>query len=243
MPGGRLTYSERKRIAEGLASGKGYAEIGRSLGRPTSTISREVERNSTADGYRPATAQRANRRRARRPQRTGAPTPAAVNDSYGRDPDSVRDFEERFATLMIASGLPAMVARLLTCLFTHDSNTITAAELASRLRVSPASISTTTRYLEQQGLLRHAPQGRRRLYIIDDDIWYQAWANSARAIRAWADIAQLGGDVLGTDTPAGARLGDTSLFYQLLAEDMMQAAERNRAKVIATAPSRRRSHR
>ncbi|PLW74614.1 MarR family transcriptional regulator, partial [Streptomyces sp. DJ] len=53
MPGGRLTQQERRRIAAGLAEGLPYAEIARRLGRPTSTVSREVGRNGGPGGYRP----------------------------------------------------------------------------------------------------------------------------------------------------------------------------------------------
>ncbi|MBO1416423.1 helix-turn-helix domain-containing protein, partial [Streptomyces sp. FH025] len=45
MPGGRLTQQDRRRIATGLAEGLGYGEIARGLGRPTSTVTREIARN------------------------------------------------------------------------------------------------------------------------------------------------------------------------------------------------------
>lgn len=238
MPGGRLTNQDRQRIAEGLAGGLGFAEIARTLGRPTSTISREVARNSEPDGYHPAAADQVTHQRARRPKATGTPSAPEADDTYGRDPDAVRGFEERFSTLMITSGLPAMMARVLTCLLTHDSETITAAELVQRLQVSPASISKATRYLEQLGLLRRTADGRRRqLYLIDSEIWYRAWESSAQAARAWADIAHQGVDVLGTSTPAGARLDEASRFYRLLSHDLIQAAERRREDVIAARAS------
>ncbi|MEW2556860.1 helix-turn-helix domain-containing protein, partial [Streptomyces zhihengii] len=66
MPGGRLTQQERQRIAAGLADGLSYAEIGRRLERPTSTISREVSRNGGPGRYRPQQAHLATVRRARR---------------------------------------------------------------------------------------------------------------------------------------------------------------------------------
>ncbi|MEV0780065.1 helix-turn-helix domain-containing protein, partial [Streptomyces sp. NPDC050428] len=66
MPGGRLTAEDRRDIGAGLAGGLGYAEIARRLGRPTSTVSREVARNGGADGYRADRALRATERRARR---------------------------------------------------------------------------------------------------------------------------------------------------------------------------------
>src|SRR5688500_2987594 len=68
---GRLTQQERQRIAAGLDAGLSYAEIARRLGRPTSTISREIGRNGGPGAYRPQQAHRATARRARR----GTPTP------------------------------------------------------------------------------------------------------------------------------------------------------------------------
>ncbi|WP_344880984.1 helix-turn-helix domain-containing protein, partial [Nonomuraea antimicrobica] len=59
MPGGHLTYDDRHKIAEGLAAGLSYAEIARRLGRPRSTVGREVARNGGPHGYGPARAQRA----------------------------------------------------------------------------------------------------------------------------------------------------------------------------------------
>ncbi|MDA0638253.1 helix-turn-helix domain-containing protein, partial [Nonomuraea sp. MCN248] len=53
MPGSRLTWQDRRRIAAGLAEGLGYAEIARGLDRPTSTVSREVARNGGPGVYRP----------------------------------------------------------------------------------------------------------------------------------------------------------------------------------------------
>ncbi|NUT46387.1 MAG: helix-turn-helix domain-containing protein, partial [Saccharothrix sp.] len=51
MPGGRLTDEDRRDIAAGLALGLGYAEIARRLGRPTSTVTREVIRNGGPGDY------------------------------------------------------------------------------------------------------------------------------------------------------------------------------------------------
>jgi IS30 family transposase len=73
MPGVRLTDEDRERVASGLGEGLGYAEIARQLGRPTSTVSREVARNGGPHGYRADHAQRATEWRARR----GKPSPAA----------------------------------------------------------------------------------------------------------------------------------------------------------------------
>src|SRR5512139_1172644 len=135
MPGGRLSQQDRADIAAGLAGGLGYAEIARQLGRPTSTISREVGRNGGSGRYRADAAQRATGHRARRHRRTRLPAPPAAVDPDGRDPETVRAFTEQFAAVLVQTGLPRMAARVLACLFTTDSGALTAAELVSRLRV------------------------------------------------------------------------------------------------------------
>ncbi|MEU1671033.1 helix-turn-helix domain-containing protein [Streptomyces roseifaciens] len=66
MPGGRLTNEERQHIAAGLAEGLGYTEIGRRLGRPASTVMREVTRNGGPYGYGADRAHKATQHRARR---------------------------------------------------------------------------------------------------------------------------------------------------------------------------------
>ena len=42
---GTLSLSDREEISRGLAAGDSYRQIGRQLGRPASTISREVGQN------------------------------------------------------------------------------------------------------------------------------------------------------------------------------------------------------
>jgi IS30 family transposase len=84
VPGVRLGVEERIAIRIGLVRGDSLAQIGRRLGRPTSTISREVARNGGRDAYRPASAQAACRERAARPKQRkliGCPRlAAAVSD-------------------------------------------------------------------------------------------------------------------------------------------------------------------
>ena len=73
-----LSLAEREEISRGLAEGLPQAEIARRLGRPASTVSREVRRNSPARGprrYRATAAQVRAEERARRPK----PAKLAVN--------------------------------------------------------------------------------------------------------------------------------------------------------------------
>lgn len=67
-PAGVLTPEDRECIRAGLAAGESFAAVGRRLGRPTSTISREVARNGGRDGYQAWVAERRARELARRPK-------------------------------------------------------------------------------------------------------------------------------------------------------------------------------
>ncbi|MGW6056247.1 helix-turn-helix domain-containing protein [Streptomyces sp. NPDC055189] len=222
MPGGRLTHQDRRHIGEGLAEGRGYAEIARQLGRPTSTVSREVTRNGGPAGYRVDHAHLATERRARRRGKIPRHDPATPADAYGRHPDAVRDFAEQLAALMVRTGVPRMAARVLARLITDDSGSLTAADLVQRLRVSAASVSKAVGYLADLEVIRRVrePGHRRERYVIDDDVWLRAWMTSAQKHAMWAETAQRGVDVLDAATPAGARLARMSEFFATLSDDM-----------------------
>ncbi len=68
MPGVRLGVEERETIGLGVARSEGFAEIARRMGRPTSTVSREVNGNGGRVGYRATAAQKASAVRSRRPK-------------------------------------------------------------------------------------------------------------------------------------------------------------------------------
>ncbi|MGT2532962.1 helix-turn-helix domain-containing protein [Streptomyces nojiriensis] len=229
MPGGRLTQQERQQIALGVADGLAYAEIARRLDRPTSTVTREVMRNGGPAGYRADLAQRSTERRTHR-RRQSAPRPGqAPRPAHGRDPEAVREYEEMFTTLFMASGLPKISARVLVSLYTTDTGTLTASELVQRLQVSPASISKAITFLEGQGLIRRERDERRReRYIVDDDVFYQSTIASAKATDQLADTARQGVGVLGPDTPAAVRLENIARFLDFIGETITRAAEQAR---------------
>jgi transposase, IS30 family len=64
----RLSFLEREEIAVLTAAGSTARQIARQLGRAPSTISRELARNRTGNGYRATVAQSSSDRRARRPK-------------------------------------------------------------------------------------------------------------------------------------------------------------------------------
>lgn len=66
---GTLTSQDREEISRGLARGDSLRQIARSLGRPASTVSREILRNKGRRRYRAVDAEDRAWRRARRPKR------------------------------------------------------------------------------------------------------------------------------------------------------------------------------
>ncbi|MEW1599846.1 helix-turn-helix domain-containing protein [Streptomyces sp. NPDC093808] len=229
MPGGRLTQQERQQIALGLAEGLAYAEIARRLGRPTSTITREVMRNGGPTAYRADLAQRATERRAHRRRQAASRGSGAPEQAYGRDAEAVREYEETFTTVMMASGMSTMTARVMACLTLSDAGSLTAAELVQRLQVSPASVSKAIAFLESQDLVRREQgEGRRERYVVDDDVWYQSMMASARSIAQIVETARQGVHVLVPGTPAATRLENIARFLDFVSESTARAAEQAR---------------
>ncbi|MGW0394685.1 helix-turn-helix domain-containing protein [Streptomyces sp. NPDC003042] len=228
MPGGRLTQQERQQIALGLADGLAYAEIARRLDRPTSTITREVMRNGGPTAYRADLAHRATERRTHR-RRQAAPREPQAPQVHGRDAEAVREYEETFTDVLMQSGVPKMMARVLACLCTSDASSLTASELVQRLQVSPASISKAVAFLESQGLVRRERDERRReRYIVDNDVWYQSMMASARSTAQLVETARQGVGVLGPGTPAAARLENIARFLDFVSESIARAADQAR---------------
>lgn len=219
MPGGRLTDDERRQIAAGLADELGYTEIGRRLGRPASTIMREVTRNGGPDSYRADHAQSATRERARRP-RAVATAPAAVSDE-------VRDFTESFVALLEQQGVPRMAARVMAALYTADSGRRTAAELVRQLQVSPASVSQAVNLLEQLGMLTRTrlTGGRRERYDIDDQMWLRTTLAAIRMNEALVDVSRRGAALFGPATPTGARFDASAGYLHMVNRCLRQGIE------------------
>ena len=223
MPGGRLSQQERRTIAEGLSDGLAYAEIARRLDRPTSTITREVMRNGGPTRYRADLAHRAAQQRTHRRRQAAPREPEASPQPHGRDAAAVRDFQETLTTVFMTSGLPKMMARVLGCLYTTDSGSLTAAELARRLQVSPASVSKAITFLADLELVR------RERYLVDDDVWYQSMLRSARDNAQMVEAALQGVAVLGSGTPAATRLENIARFLTFVGEELVRATEQARA--------------
>ena len=63
-----LSLGEREEVSRGLACGESFRAIGRAIGRPHTTVAREVNRNGGRRRYRAQRAERATWKRAQRPK-------------------------------------------------------------------------------------------------------------------------------------------------------------------------------
>jgi DNA-binding transcriptional ArsR family regulator len=214
----RLTFDERRFIADAMADGLGYAEIARRLNRPTSTVSREVARNIGSDGYQPERAESVTRQRARRPKTAGPTTKARTTKDR-------RDFEARLVAVLGEKGVPRMASRVMASLCIADCESLTAAELVRRLEVSPASVSAAIAYLTDLQLIRREHDGRRDRYMVDSDAMVRTSMASALTMDRWARVSHEGAILFG-DSVAGVRMAKMGMFLEKFTEDMVASIDR-----------------
>jgi transposase-like protein len=225
MPGARLTAEERERIAAGLQAGHSYTAIARRLRRPTSTVSREVARNGGRGGYPPAAAQRAAHRRGR--GAAAVASPGQHPRPTAADAADVHRFAEEYAHMIQLVGMPRMPSRVLAHLLVTDSGALSARELCLRLSVSPGAVSKAIRFLETFSLVRRErPAGsRRELYHFAGD-WAETFARREELFAPWEDGARRGAELLGPQSPAGARMAELAHFMRMVRGTIMQVRER-----------------
>ncbi|WP_433273146.1 GbsR/MarR family transcriptional regulator [Actinosynnema sp. CS-041913] len=145
-----------------------------------------------------------------------------------RDDQAVLRFIERFASAFAESGMPRMPARVFVALLASDSGSLTAAELADLLRVSPAAISGAIRYLTQVNLVsRERKTGSRRdVYRVYEDVWYEAIFRREQMMTRWESPLKEGIDVLGPRSPAGRRIAETLAFFEFIHRELPNLLER-----------------
>jgi predicted transcriptional regulator len=140
-------------------------------------------------------------------------------------------FIERFADLLVTGGVARMPARVFAALMVSEAGSMTAAELADRLQVSPAAVSGAVRYLTGvQMIERRRPLGSRRdEYRLHDDQWYELVMQRDSLLLAWSTQMRDGVVAVGADTAAGRRMAVTAAFFDFLYNDMQTLMERWRA--------------
>jgi DNA-binding transcriptional regulator GbsR (MarR family) len=142
--------------------------------------------------------------------------------------DDVFGYVERFASVLVAAGIPAMPARVFAALLVTDSGRLTAAELAESLQVSPAAVSGAVRYLTQIGLVHkeRVPGSRRDYYRMPDDVWNEMFRLRDQVMQRWAAMIREGVELLGPDTPAGMRLTEHATFFDFVSRELPEVLKR-----------------
>lgn len=143
MPGQRLAFQERTEIRRRLSRRESFCTIASALGRPTSTISREVARNGGRVDYRPWPAQLRAREHALRPK-------AFKLERHGR----LRRLVE---AKLWAKWSPDQIAGWLRREFPNDP----------RLWVSAQTIYESL-YVQTKGVLRSELIAKLRRYRVED---------------------------------------------------------------------------
>ena len=135
---------------------------------------------------------------------------------------------ERFASVLVAAGFPPMPARVFVALLVTDSGRLTAADLAEVLRVSPAAVSGAVRYLVQLGLVHkeRVPGSRRDYYRMPDDVWSDMFRLRDQVMQRWAALVREGIELVGPDTPAGARLAEHATFFEFVSRELPEVLKR-----------------
>ena len=198
----------------------------RAAGTPEARAARSPE--ARAAGSPEARAARTPEARAGRDLQVLGDVPEASGAGPARDAAAVRQFIQRFASLLADSGMPRMPARIFVALLTADTSSLTADELAGLLQVSPAAVSGGVRYLVQVGLVSRETEAgsRRHVYRMPENVWHEVLRVRDRIMMRWADTMRDGADVLGAGTPAGERLAESAMYFDFVSKELPALLDR-----------------
>lgn len=138
---------------------------------------------------------------------------------------AIAGFRERFAQIMVESGMPRMAARVYAALLVTDSGKLSAAELAEQLRVGAPAISGAVKYLVQVRLVERGrePGTRHDFCRIHEHTWSHFISQSDPMLVRVQAGADEGTSLLGLDSPAGRRLDETRRFFAFMREEIKQS--------------------
>lgn len=154
------------------------------------------------------------------------------NDATGRaDDEAVSRFVERFAAELTEAGMQRMASRVFAALLSSEKGSMTSAELAEQLRISPAAVSGAVRYLSQVDMVSRErdPGSRRDRYVLHNELWYETFTRRDQLLARWEKALRDGATTLGRETEAGARVAQTADFFAFLQQEMAGMMDRWRA--------------
>ncbi|MGA5193484.1 GbsR/MarR family transcriptional regulator [Streptomyces exfoliatus] len=142
--------------------------------------------------------------------------------------DAASRFVERFAAEMTEAGMQRMASRVFAALLASETASMTSAELAEQLKISPAAVSGAIRYLSQVSMIsrEREPGTRRERYVLHNELWYETFTRRDQILSRWEKVLRDGAEALGPDTAAGARTAETADFFAFLQREMLQIMDR-----------------
>lgn len=151
------------------------------------------------------------------------------------DPESA--FVERLGLVVEAKGLPRTAGRMIGFfLLTDGAHSLD--DIADRLQVSKASVSTNARTLEQTGILERtsSPGDRRDYYRIAEDCWERMFEVARQRMQEMHRVLTEALASLPEDLEAGrARVREIQLFYGFMLDDLEAKVERWRSYLASEA--------
>jgi DNA-binding transcriptional regulator GbsR (MarR family) len=146
--------------------------------------------------------------------------------------ESARNFVERVCLCMEAEGMPRIAGRIFGYLLINEG-AFSLDELAERLQVSKASVSTNARQLEQIGLVERVsmPGDRRDYYRMEADAWERMLQVAQRKWEVLRGHFTAAAAALPDEMEAGRRrLIQAEQFHLLMIDGVDRLLERWRAR-------------
>ena len=142
------------------------------------------------------------------------------------------DPAEALALVLANHGLQRMTSRVLAVLLFTEHPTVTAGDLAERLKASAGAISGAIKMLVSVGLAERAPApgSRRDHYRLRDDAWAVLYTEQNEILAAIRRAAATGIDATDPGSPAHRRLTEMRDFYAFLLTEIPAVIERWHAR-------------
>ncbi len=135
---------------------------------------------------------------------------------------------EEVGTALEALGIPWTLGRAVGALLLADPPELSADGLAAALRASPGTISTSTRTLEEMGIVERVRKAgdRKQYFRLRLGAWQEIVRKRAEAFKAAGGVAEKGLVILGGDRPdVGQGLREMLEFMRFVVKEQTTLLE------------------
>ena len=137
-------------------------------------------------------------------------------------PEEISQYVERFAGVLVNSGVPTMSARVMGRMLVSPTGMLTSAELADALQISQPAVSGAVRQLLQVGFIsrERIPGSRKDHYRIREDVFSAILERRNNSLAEWESTSRSGADLFGPDSTVGRRLTEAADFFAFIHKDL-----------------------